>query len=97
MTLLASSLATARAPDLASRRQQMTPPPRASAGDGYALLMLLLLLSQPLLLLSQPLLLLLYCYHLPPSREATAVGEPSRAEPILKPCLPVGGPILPPQ
>ena len=57
----------------------------ASAADGSALLTLLLLLSQPPLLL------------LPPSREATAVGEPSRAEPILKPCLPVGGSILPPQ
>ena len=89
MTLLASSLATARALDLASRRQQMTPqpPPRATAGDDSALLMLLLLLSQP------PLLLLLQ------SREATAVGEqqPSRAEQILKPSLLIGGSILPPQ
>ena len=61
MTLLASSLATARPLDLASRRQQMTPqpPPRASAGDGSALLMLLLLLSLLLLLLSQLQLLLL--------------------------------------
>ena len=97
MTLLASSLATARPLDLASRRQQMTPqpPPRASAGDGSALLMLLLLLSQPLLLLlllsqlqlllllPQPLLLLPLL-----SGKATdaAAGEQkmSRAEPTFE-------------
>ena len=76
-----SRFPSARALDLASRRQQMTPQPRATAADGSALLTLLLLLSQPPLLL------------LPPSREATAVGEqqPSRAEPILKPSLLIGG------
>ena len=31
------------------------------------------------------------------SKEATAVGEPSRAEQILKPSQPIGGSILPPQ
>ena len=96
MTLLASSLATARALDLASRRQQMTPqpPPRASAADDSALLLLLLLLSQPLLLLlllSQLQLLLLLpqpLLLLPLSGKATdaAAGgqKMSRAELTFK-------------